>query len=265
MPFTPEARTNELVSAALAYAAEGLFVLACNATTKRPRTSHGVLDASRDADVIRRWWLTDPDAAVAIRTGAVSGRVVLDIDGSDGEDSLYELERKSGPLPETTEVLTPRGRHLHFLYPPQVGLVRCAVAFRGLPGVDIRGDGGYVLVPPTPRYEFDVSGHALAVWPHALLGAEDGGYRLPKEEEAIRRGTRNAVLASLGGSMRRRGMSQAAIRAALHADNRTRCVPPLVDEEVEQIAKSVARYAPAEGVGIRHRPPSDEEVRDTST
>src|SRR5438552_13678893 len=96
-----------LLDAALAYAATGLFVLPCTASTKAPRTPHGLLDASRDPSVIRRWWENDPDAAIAVRTGAVSGRVVLDVDGPDGEESLLELQREVGPLPDTAEVLTP--------------------------------------------------------------------------------------------------------------------------------------------------------------
>lgn len=61
--------------------------------------------------------------------------------------------------------------------------------------------------------------------------------------ETIMEGARNATLASLAGSMRQRGMSEAAILAALREENR-RCRPPLEDEEVERIAKSIARYEP---------------------
>jgi hypothetical protein len=63
--------------------------------------------------------------------------------------------------------------------------------------------------------------------------------------ERIREGQRNATLCSLAGSMRRRGMSAEAIAAALHIENQARCEPPLGDEEIAGIAKSVGRYAPA--------------------
>ena len=59
-------------------------------------------------------------------------------------------------------------------------------------------------------------------------------------------GQRNTVLASLAGTMRRRGMSGAAIGAALAAENSARCHPPLVADEVQRIARSVARYAPGD-------------------
>jgi hypothetical protein len=62
---------------------------------------------------------------------------------------------------------------------------------------------------------------------------------------AIPVGRRNAHLTSLAGSMRRRGMSEAALAAALAAENVGRCDPPLADNEVRAIARSVGRYAPA--------------------
>jgi len=62
----------------------------------------------------------------------------------------------------------------------------------------------------------------------------------------IGEGGRNAALTSLAGTMRRRGMSEAAIRAALRAENAARCVPPLDDAEVDRIAASVASYPSAE-------------------
>lgn len=60
----------------------------------------------------------------------------------------------------------------------------------------------------------------------------------------IREGARNATLASLAGAMRRRGASQEAITAALQAENRRHCDPPLPDEEVASIAVSIAKYRP---------------------
>jgi hypothetical protein len=71
------------------------------------------------------------------------------------------------------------------------------------------------------------------------------------EQQTIRTHHRNRTLASLAGTMRRRGMSHAAIEAALLADNETRCDPPLPPDEVRRIAASVSRYAPAPPLPIR--------------
>lgn len=251
---TPVARVvsaPSLLDYALLYAADYRYVLPCSRSTKRPRTRHGLLDASCQEDVIRSWPWDDEDAAIGMRTGAVSRIVVLDIDGDEGEESLIKLERSIGALPATREVLTPHGRHLHYAYPEGVSLVRCAVAFRGFAGLDIRGDGGYVIVPPTPGYVFEVSGTALAPLPMKLIAMFTTVDKSKADDEFIPNGTRNTRLASLGGTMRRRGMSETAIRAALVAENYMRCRPPLPDDEVIAIAQSVSRYAPEEGIGLR--------------
>jgi hypothetical protein len=73
--------------------------------------------------------------------------------------------------------------------------------------------------------------------------------------EPIGEGGRNAALASLAGVIRRKGMSPAAIEAALLEENRTRCQPPLPDAEVRQIAASVGRYQP--GPASATPPPVD--------
>jgi hypothetical protein len=66
----------------------------------------------------------------------------------------------------------------------------------------------------------------------------------PPEANAIPEGQRNATLARLGRNMRRVGMSQAEIAAALLQTNKDRCAPPLSPREVERIAASIARYEP---------------------
>ncbi|MSR84696.1 MAG: hypothetical protein EXS58_17565 [Candidatus Latescibacteria bacterium] len=67
----------------------------------------------------------------------------------------------------------------------------------------------------------------------------------PAIEGLIPEGGRNNTLASLAGTMRRRGMGEVAILAALREENAAKCSPPLSDGEVQVIAQSVARYAPA--------------------
>jgi hypothetical protein len=107
---------------------------------------HGYKDATRDETQIREWWTRWPEANIGIPTGAVSGCDVLDIDPRHGgEISLEELESQYGKLPETAEQLTGGGgRHLLFRHQEGVG---CKVGI--LPGIDVRGDGGYILVAPS--------------------------------------------------------------------------------------------------------------------
>jgi bifunctional DNA primase/polymerase-like protein/primase-like protein len=234
---------------ALDYANAGRYVFIADAKTKRPRTPHGLLNATRDERVIRAWSWDERDAGVAIRTGSLSDLVVIDVDGEDGEDSLRELERLYGALPGPT-VLTPHGTHRWLAYPPGVSVIRNSVGFRGLPHVDIRADGGYVLAPSTPGYVFELSAPATpAIFPAALVNDVERPH--PNGVQAIPQGARNSALASLAGTMRRAGMSEAAIAAALIADNRERCHPPLDEREVMAIAKSVSRYPPEVRVETR--------------
>lgn len=91
-------------------------------------------------------------------------------------------------------------------------------------------------LPPLPRVLVDVFKQRRTA--AERTGSPDGS--------PIAEGGRNAVLASLAGTMRRRGMSEAAIRAALRVENAARCLPPLDDREVDGIAASVAGYAPSD-------------------
>src|SRR5262249_18429303 len=114
-----------------------------------------------DPEIIEAWWNAYPIANIAVATGRVSGVFVLDVDvkgGRNGETDLRALEAKHGKLPVTIETITPtKARHLWFRMPTfpvpnSVGLLA--------PGLDVRGDGGYVLVPPSQisggRYEWSV-------------------------------------------------------------------------------------------------------------
>jgi P4 family phage/plasmid primase-like protien len=143
-------------AAALDYAARGIPVFPCNPHpdkkqgSKKPLTTRGFYDATTDPDQIRRWWAKWPEALIGMPTGERSGVFVLDVDvaeGVDGEASLMALQEREGPLPETPIVITPRGgRHFVFRHPG--GKVKCSTSEIG-DGLDIRGDGGYVILPPS--------------------------------------------------------------------------------------------------------------------
>ncbi len=238
-----------LLDGALALAGRGWPVFPCRGQV--PRTRNGLKDATTDPGMIAGWWEQWPDADVAVACGA--GLLVLDVDPRHGGDqSLAELEAVHGELPETEEVATGGGgRHLYFA----VGqAVRNSVGKVGA-GLDIRGDGGYVICPPSihasgTTYEW-ASREPVdpAPAPQWLLDAASGQQlrtgAAPPVGDTIPAGGRNAELASLAGSMRRRGMSAGEIEGALTVTNRDRCRPPLDAEEVRAIAASISRYEPA--------------------
>src|SRR6516162_3473193 len=144
----------QMLAAALDYAKRGTPVFPVSPITKNPLTSHGFKDASIDEGVIRAWWTQSPDAMIGIPTGPRSKMWVLDTDidpikGLDGPKVLKELIAKYGPLPETLTSITPRGgEHRYFLWN---GVnIRNSESRIGR-GIDVRGDGGYAIVPPSMR------------------------------------------------------------------------------------------------------------------
>jgi Bifunctional DNA primase/polymerase, N-terminal/Primase C terminal 1 (PriCT-1) len=235
---------------------------ACKDMGKHPRTEHGMKNATCDADTLRAWWQRWPDANIGLATGAVSGVVVLDEDPRHGGHlTREELEARHGKLPETPEQLTGGGgRHVLLAHPGVE--VRNDAGNRLGAGLDVRGDGGYIVLSPSihmsgRRYEWEASSHpddvplaALPTWLLHLLQAPGtkSKAKAGADGEPIPEGQRNRTLTSLAGSMRRRGMTPEEIYAALAAVNAQRCRPPLPDEEIRKIADSVGRYEPrAEG------------------
>ncbi len=260
---------NALLDAALGYAARGWPVFPCHTPKgggcdchradcgspgKHPRTKNGAHDATTDAVQIERWWAMWPQASIGIATGAASGLYVLDVDPQHGGgDSLADLEREHGPLPDSPEVLTGGGgRHVVFAHPG--GHLPSAVGIA--PGLDIRADGGYIIAAPSlhesgRRYGWDAALNptttALAApptWLLALAGASrNNGHRAAAPlPDRIAKGERNVTLASLAGTMRRRDASESAIAAALLEENAARCDPSLPESEVRGIVASVMRY-----------------------
>ena len=123
--------------------------LDCSSPAKHPRVSGGLTVATTDPVQVERWWRRWPDANVAIRTGAESGLVVLDVDPRHGGDAtLAVLVEDQGPLPPGRTVATGGGGlHLYFKHPGHK--VSNDAGRRLGEGLDVRGDGGYVLAPPS--------------------------------------------------------------------------------------------------------------------
>ncbi len=260
---------SALETAALAYAGRGFRVFPvhsvdgagrcscgradCTSKGKHPRIRDWVTQATSDEHVVRDWWKRLPTANIGIATGAVSSVVVLDIDPRHGGDaSLARLTAKHGALPSTVEATTGGGgRHLYFAHPESQVSNKVNLDT----GIDLRGDGGFVVAPPSlhasgQRYEWK-PGHS----PEELSPALPPTWLLkPTQWVTVRwavetvapisEGARNDTLTSLAGTMRRRSMSPEAIKAALQEENSRRCDPPLPEEEVDRIASSVARYPP---------------------
>lgn len=138
-------------SAAFRLALRGLAVFPLAPGTKVPTAgSHGFHDATTDCDVARARWAKIPQANIGVSTGARSGIWVLDIDPHHGADqTLADLEAEHGPLPTTIEVNTPSGgRHLYWQWNAEGPEIRNSSGRIG-PGIDVRGEGGRIVAPPS--------------------------------------------------------------------------------------------------------------------
>ena len=142
------------LAAAIAYAKRGKPVFPLSG--KIPfKSTHCFHDATTDEDKIyAAWELYYPGANIGIPTGTPSGFWVLDIDPRHGGPAtLAALQAKYGPLPATLEAQTGGGgRHLYFALPNGQTIPRNSAGKLG-PGLDIRGEGGYVAVPPSIHEE----------------------------------------------------------------------------------------------------------------
>lgn len=254
-----------LLAAALNYAAHGWPVMPCNPHSKTPLgelVKRGLHDATKTESTIRYWWSCCPTANIGVVTGPESGLLVLDLDRHSDVDgvalaeSLYGFEVQ-GPAQRTG------GGGLQAFYRHPAGAdLRCVTALDGHPGIDVKGAGGYVVVPPSihpngvayawlespdgelpepPTWLLETLQRApRAPAPHTPSGQNLG------ESALILEGARNDALTALGGLMRRRGMAPEALEAGLLAENAAHCLPPLPEAEVRGIARSVGRYDPVQ-------------------
>ena len=118
----------------------------CKSPGKHPRLPHGLKEASRDPADIRIWWNRWPDANIGICTGSTSGFWVLDIDPRNGgDDSLEDLILENDQLPDTLIAHTGGGGRHFFFKIPENG-IKCGKLAEG---IDIKGEGGYVVAPPS--------------------------------------------------------------------------------------------------------------------
>jgi replicative DNA helicase len=251
--------------AALRYAELGYPVFPCAPGEKLPATVNGFKDASTDPAQIERWWTEKPASNIGIPT---QGLLVLDIDAEaqwlqDQPERLVELA--GAPLS-----LTPSGGR-HYVFRQPAGRAWRNTQGEIAPHVDTRADGGLFVVPPSAlpggkayRWvdgcELDVPPDQLPeppAWLTDILdridGSAQGGLTSPSLARdatsaalanVIPSGQRNGTLAKLAGTMRRVGMSQGEIQAALLKANADRCRPPLDPREVYRIAESIGRYEP---------------------
>ena len=245
------------VDAALDYLRRGWSVIPIDAASKRPLIAWAAYQRKRATPAeVRDWYARTPDAGVGIVTGQISQLVVVDFDG--------EAVGKLAEWPETYEVTTPRGVHRYYLIGPD-DRARTGVSMFGK-GVDVRGEGGYVIAPPTERHDggsYELVNDTEPLWRPGRLVASPlvesspaspfEAMELPPEDDGelwvaralvngASEGGRNDMLARLVGYFAGKGLDQDVTLVQMLQWG-ARCVPPLDPEEVSTTVESVHRTA----------------------
>jgi hypothetical protein len=268
---------SDLLNAALDYAERGLpvfaiwpalpsvtgrgFICGCGrlhddgnaAKHPMPRLApNGFKSATLDKDCIRQWWTSAPNANIGVATGR--GCIVLDIDlRHDGDKTLAVLEQQHGAVPPTWRATTGGGGvHLYFTTDVEV---RNSAGKIG-PGIDIRGDGGYVVAPPSlhisgNRYTWDrppeQTAAPMPAWllattqqAQAAKGATPTAVWRDLVKHGVGEGRRNDVITRLAGHLLRRDIDPLVVFEILTTWNAVRCRPPLDQNELAGIVARIA-------------------------
>jgi len=214
-----------MLGAALRYADNGWRVFPLVANGKEPATEHGFKNASTDEGRIRDWFGNGRRYNLAIATG--NGLLVPDVDVKkvDGFATLARLEAELGEIRDTRTAATPTGgAHLYLSVEQEL---RCSVEHLG-PGIDVRGDGGYVVAPPsvingTP-YTWEDDGPVRPLpepWVQRIREAHSAGDFHALDGEPVPIGQQEDVLNRRACSLRRGGVSREGAVAGLWADVQT--------------------------------------------
>lgn len=261
-----------LATTALHFAELGYRVFPCRAGDKTPATSGGLNDGTCDLHKVEQTWNRNQRFNIGLTAGKIDDPdknavplFVLDIDVKHGPNEWHtpeiacELQTVAGAVARTPS----GGFHYYFRQPSGADLrnTTSEIAYQ----VDTRATGGYVVIPPSiteqgqyqwvPGCELNRVPEDLPEPPPWVLRAlAKAKQQTPKPAdnpapatygsgtEVIPDGKRNATLASIAGNLRRIGLDQSAIAAALQEVNNKRCKPPMDYHEVEKIAESVSRY-----------------------
>ena len=261
-----------MLDAALKYAEMGLAVFPLKPGDKTPLTRHGCKEATTDATQIRKWFNRAPEANIGIATGSISGGLVvvdLDIDeqkGLDGYEMLVDWERDNGKLPETVSSITGRGGYHYYFRTSEIIKNRAGV----LEGIDVRGEGGYVVAPPSVHsngnqyeWEFDPSEYAIAEADDVVLkllsickdksSSQEGEIQKLDVNALIQEGGRNDGIFRVGAHYQAHSRSDWEVRTLMIQANKDNCKPPLGDDEMDKLIASVLKLPKGKSPEFLHR------------
>jgi hypothetical protein len=265
-----------MIDQVISYAARGWAVFPLVPREKiPPKGSKGFLDATKDEPTLRALWGAQPLYNIGIATGERSGIWVLDIDPRHGgSESLRALQEKNGKLPTTVSVATGGGGwQLYYKHVPGLrNSARRADGMKGVaPGIDVRGDGGYVVAPPSvhpsgktyafmtdrtpddmtpadaPAWLVALALHGPAAADAGLNGGSVPGRKKPESyyRELFKRGAgageRNDALVTITGYLLRKRVDPLIVHDMMQLWNKARFDPPAPEGDVEKKVDLIGR------------------------
>jgi hypothetical protein len=253
---------NQMLKAALYYRSLGWSVIPLAEGTKIPPKGFSPIpyrEKLASEGEIKSWWSGHPDYNIGIVTGKLSNLFVVDIDTDEGKKNIYDLIPEDIATPKTS---TPRGgQHLYFKYPINHNLT---IGAGNIPGSDFRGEGGYVVAPPSKDstgkvYSWDVSPNSTkmsnadlpVVYIKALInnnslyrGVNDSKTGLLKSVNfSLDKGYRDATLFHIANALTKGGASYEDIYNTLKILANS-CNPPFPEKEIlTKINSAIERAA----------------------
>ena len=237
----------------------------CGSPGKHPRTPRGLTDATKDQQVIKGWWQQWPEANIGVRTGQASGIMAVDLDVKGTADDIngitnwYDLLDAHGPASTMTAITGGGGQHWIYKLPTNVE-VRNDAGTKLAKGIDIRGDGGYIVVAPSVHlsgdsYEWEDNSPAVLA-PEWLISkcaspvqkavktvkpAEGYEPWVTTALEGVGESYRNHTATRLVGYFHKQGVAEDIIYAILTPFAEA-CTPPMDPRELRRTVANVCRY-----------------------
>jgi hypothetical protein len=252
----------------------GLRVFPCR-SDKTPACPNGFKDATCNPEEVEALFSTQNASAIGVPTGQVNGIVAIDIDVKKGKNGLDWYWKNQHRLPNTKQHLTPSGG-LHLVYRVLPDTIILNSASKIAEGVDVRGDGGYVLWPPSPGYVVSQDNEISLLPGWLVLTIGSSGTKSPRghrvaplitldDDAAInlaREYARNAppAIEGAGGDahtyriachMRDLGVSEKTSLSILYNEWNGRCVPPWEFDGLADKVANAYRYG-QNAPGTRH-------------
>jgi hypothetical protein len=245
--------------AALRLAEFGFRVFPLWENSKKPFLDKWQIKACTDPGIISAWYRSS-NHNIGLATGADSGCIVFDWDGPQGFGVRNMLAAKYGPLPLTVTVKTGKGEHGYFRHPGEI--VRNKQNQPLFPGWDLRGDGGYVVAPPSRHpnghtyewirspWEYDLQDLPEAyldliikpppVEPGQPKQATPPSVHCARLEAHNQDSARDSLILSMCGYYVRRYSDPDIVRYTMYALNDARNHPPLSRQRVDDICNEIA-------------------------